>query len=164
MRRACDDAPPSGPVRLCDAPYLLHVHVSQVLSETIEAQGHAFLHPRLERRVASLLRRVKDRVRDRRLAILFGEGQRVKRFRPVATPGLGGDEPLGRHDLLIHPAHLHLGAVGMAPAEVPRPARSEIDFADGHSPAARSEHPVREVLGVGPSFEDRACAARRRRA
>ena len=74
------------------------------------------------------------------------EDQRVDRFRPFASPRLGGDEPLGRRDLSIDAAHLHLGAVGAAPDEVPRPAHPEIDLADGHRPAA------------GPSIQRGTCS------
>lgn len=42
----------------------------------------------------------------------------------------------------------------MAPDEVRPPAQPEVDLADGHGPAFRAEHPVRQVLGVGPDFED----------
>src|SRR5206468_6833319 len=104
--------------------------------------------------VASLPRWVEHRLRDRRPAILLGEDQRVERFGPVAAPRLGGDEPLGWRDLSIHAAHPHLGAVGTAPDEVPRSARTEVDLADRQGPATRTQHPVRRVLGLGPRLED----------
>src|SRR5207247_7387246 len=86
----------------------------------------------------------------RRPLTLLGQDRRVERFGPVAAPRLGGDEPLGWRDLSIHAAHPHLGAVGTAPDEVPRSARTEVDLADRPGPATRTQHPVRPALGPGP--------------
>lgn len=71
----------SAPHRSCHHP--------QVLGEMIEARRRAFLHLLRERRAARLLRRVENRVRDRRPATLLKEDQRVERFEPVTAPRLG---------------------------------------------------------------------------
>src|SRR2546425_5232532 len=97
---------------------------------------------------------VESRLRDGRLAVFLGENSRVERFGPLAAPRLGADEALGRRDLSIDAAHLHLVAGGLPPDEVPRPTRAEVDLANGHGPALRAQHPVRHVLGVGPGLED----------
>ncbi len=93
---------------------LLPVVRRQQLVELVVALGDSALHVGLEDDVASLLRLVEHRGRERRLAVLLDEGGRVERL--AGVPGivelLGGDEPLGPHDLAIDAAHPHLVPVG----------------------------------------------------
>ena len=85
--------------------------------------------------------------RDRRLAVLLGEDQRVERLGPVAAPRLGGDEPLGRHDLPIHAAHR------------PSRCRRHLRQTNRHAPPGRrSISQTGMVQPAGPSIQCGRCS------
>src|SRR5580704_14901022 len=126
----------------------------QELIETIESHLHALGHAGLHGGQASFLGRVEDSHRGGGLAVLFGEHESIDCFRPVAAPGLDGDEAFRRTDFAIRAAHFHFRAVALAPDEVPRAALAKIYFTDWHGPAFRPEEPLRNIFGIGPSVED----------
>src|SRR5215470_16572719 len=125
----------------------------QNLVQTLEALGHSILHSRLDRRIASLYGRIQNCQCNPRLAAFFSKHQRIDRLRPVAAPCLCGHDALGRHNLTIFAAHLHLVAVRMPPDAPPSSPRAQITLANRHDPAARTQHPPRQTLRLGPRLE-----------
>src|SRR5687768_8077512 len=85
-------------------------HRRQQLRQLVVPCGHALFHRGLEHRVACCLRRIPDRVRQRRLAALFDEDERTQRLAacPILVEQLGADDPFRRRDLAMNAAHPHL--------------------------------------------------------
>src|SRR5206468_3004490 len=74
---------------------------------------------------------------------------------PVAAPGLGRDEPLGRRDLAVLAGHADFGPIRVAPDEAPGSAHAQIALADWHRRAFGAEQPLWEVLGARPRLPEK---------
>jgi hypothetical protein len=69
--------------------------------------------------------------------------------------GGGDDEPFGLLDLVKHPRHRIVGAVGGAHDDPNGAARSHIQLADRIGKSVRAP-PLRHVPGIGPGIEHEA--------